>query len=93
MHPLTRDLIRPAYLLERRLENALVEAEDHIGIFEEFTTDLNEDHADEVARWRRSVLEWEDGDMNGSSPYDLDGEGEISLFTNDDDKLNVPLGL
>lgn len=64
-----------ADLFERKLENALVEAEEHIGIFEEFTADLNQEHSEEVVEWRRSILLWESGDMRGSSPYDIDGSG------------------
>lgn len=52
-----------------------MEAEDHIGIFEEFTADLNKEHSEEIKEWRGSVLKWESGDMSGTSPYDLEGEG------------------
>lgn len=89
-------------LLERRLEAALVEAEDHIGIFEEFTADLTKVRDDEdqeqarerqeqVVVWRQSVLRFESGDMSGPSPYDMDGEGKPVLVPlSCDVSTNIP---
>lgn len=57
------------------------EAADHISIFEEFTTDLNKDHPEQIVEWRQSILLWESGDMSGRSPYDIDGEGMSSYLT------------
>lgn len=60
----------------------MYEGEDHIGLFKEFTSDLDEKHGEQVVEWRRGILEWEATDMNGTSPYDIVGEGEISLYGN-----------
>lgn len=63
------------YLL-RRLEDALVEAKDHIEIYEEFSEDLNKHHEGQLEVWRIAILEYERGTAGAKSPYEVEAEGK-----------------
>lgn len=68
-------------LLLRRLKNALAEGEDHIGIFQEFTEDVEASHAKQLEEWTTRILAYEEGNMSPdkTSPYDIEGEGDSPL--------------
>lgn len=68
-------------LLLRRLTHALVEGKEHIEIFEEFTQDVEASHSKQLEEWSTAITAYEVGQMSpdNESPYDIAGEGEVSL--------------
>lgn len=61
-------------LLERRLWSALEEANNHIGIYEEFTEDMVKHHNTQLMEWRSLICAYESHAPGVKSPYEIEGE-------------------
>lgn len=71
--------MRTENLLRRRLEVAIDEGIVHIELYEQFTSNIENQAPGQTEEWRRMILEWESGDMEEGSPYDIEGEGMSSV--------------
>lgn len=76
----TNKLLHVVDLFERRLQTALEEAHNHIGIYEEFTEDLMKHHLDQLQEWRATIRTYESGSSGMKSPYTVEGESTTSMF-------------